>query len=166
MQLRDLDDSKHSNSFELVAIDDHYGAGSSSRSPPSPLPPQLSPITHNKKSSFWSAFSLTPRGRLFALASYLLVNSHSPHSAPLLQSTMTRQHIRSRLFAPLTYLSFIVPPIFCSVRLLRSLEVPVSISVWSLLVHNPSNSVILSPVVCFTQVRAGPLLVNKPWICL
>ncbi|KAF9933146.1 hypothetical protein FBU30_006470 [Linnemannia zychae] len=57
-----LSESKNSNSFELVSIDDHSQSDASTSESTQPSSPKPQ-----------SCYSITPRGRLVALASYLLV---------------------------------------------------------------------------------------------
>ena len=95
MQMRDFDDSKHSNSFELVAIDDDNLGGTSSQQ--SPQPP-LSSTT--EKPGCWSSIYLSPRGRLFALASYLLVNPLVQLIPPPLRCLQHHRRLQFDLIIP------------------------------------------------------------------
>ncbi|KAG0277435.1 hypothetical protein BGZ95_005949 [Linnemannia exigua] len=81
--MKTLSDPKNSNSFELVSIDDHSqldASTSEQTNPPPPPKPQ-------------GCSSITPRGRLVALAGYLLIAGLSSLYFCLVQAGMDSIHI-------------------------------------------------------------------------
>ncbi|KAF9153095.1 hypothetical protein BG015_004076 [Linnemannia schmuckeri] len=81
--MKTLSDSKNSNSFELVSIVDHSQLDASTSEPPHP-PPSSKPQ---------GCCSISPRGRLTALASYLLIAGLSSLYFCLVQAGMDSIHI-------------------------------------------------------------------------
>ncbi|KAF9904792.1 hypothetical protein EC991_002296, partial [Linnemannia zychae] len=75
--MKALADSKNSNSFELVSIDDH-----------SQLDTSTSGQTHPPVPKPQSCYSISPRGRLVALAGYLLIAGLSSLYFCLVQAGM------------------------------------------------------------------------------
>ncbi|KAF8936518.1 hypothetical protein BGZ47_009459 [Haplosporangium gracile] len=76
--MKTLSDSKNSNSFELVSIDDHSQLDASTSEPTHP-PPSSKPQ---------GCCSISPRGRLIALAGYLLIAGLSSLYFCLVQAGM------------------------------------------------------------------------------
>lgn len=82
--MKRLSEAKNSNSFEMVSIDDHAT---------SPTTPQALLSPHRQQAE-QSRFSLSPRGRLVALAGYLMV---CRQKLPLLATVPHDSHITTQL---------------------------------------------------------------------